>query len=146
MGTTQAWSAAGPPQGTKPPSGGSAPHEVGERGGTGSFIDFRDVWLAYNDELFAAGQFAVEHLPLRIAGVAALALELSAPLALVNGRLRAVMIAAFGGFIISIWFLIAEPMFEFLVLLLFGVDWDALWRRARERAARYSPVSLRSMR
>ncbi len=25
-----------------------------------AFIDFQDVWLAYNDELLAKGQFAVE--------------------------------------------------------------------------------------
>jgi NitT/TauT family transport system ATP-binding protein len=63
---TQAFNAAGPPQGTKAPSGGSDPHAVGERAGTGSFIEFRDVWLAYNDELFAAGQFAVEAIDLQV--------------------------------------------------------------------------------
>jgi len=31
-----------------------------------SFIDFRDVWLAYNDELLAAGQFAVEAIDLQV--------------------------------------------------------------------------------
>lgn len=31
-----------------------------------SFIDFKDVWLAYNDELFAAGQFAVEAIDLDV--------------------------------------------------------------------------------
>lgn len=30
------------------------------------FIDFRDVWLAYNDELLAAGQFAVEAIDLQV--------------------------------------------------------------------------------
>ena len=30
------------------------------------FIDFKDVWLAYNDELFAAGQFAVEAIELQV--------------------------------------------------------------------------------
>ncbi|MDB5861687.1 MAG: nitrate transporter ATP-binding protein, partial [Ramlibacter sp.] len=33
---------------------------------SGSFIDFRDVWLAYNDELFAQGQFAVEAIDLQV--------------------------------------------------------------------------------
>jgi len=31
-----------------------------------AFIDFRDVWLAYNDELLAAGQFAVEAIDLQV--------------------------------------------------------------------------------
>ncbi|MBE7369268.1 ABC transporter ATP-binding protein [Ramlibacter pallidus] len=31
-----------------------------------SFIDFRDVWLAYNDELLRAGQFAVEAIDLQV--------------------------------------------------------------------------------
>ena len=31
------------------------------------FIDFRDVWLAYNDELLAKQQFAVEAIDLRVA-------------------------------------------------------------------------------
>jgi NitT/TauT family transport system ATP-binding protein len=31
-----------------------------------SFVDFRDVWLAYNDELLAAGQFAVEAIDLKV--------------------------------------------------------------------------------
>jgi NitT/TauT family transport system ATP-binding protein len=31
-----------------------------------SFIDFRDVWLAYNDELHRAGQFAVEAIDLQV--------------------------------------------------------------------------------
>jgi NitT/TauT family transport system ATP-binding protein len=30
------------------------------------FIDFRDVWLAYNDELLAQGQFAVEAIDLQV--------------------------------------------------------------------------------
>lgn len=30
------------------------------------FIDFRDVWLAYNDELLRAGQFAVEAIDLQV--------------------------------------------------------------------------------
>lgn len=30
------------------------------------FVDFSDVWLAYNDELFAAGQFAVEAIDLKV--------------------------------------------------------------------------------
>ncbi|MCG2591860.1 ABC transporter ATP-binding protein [Ramlibacter sp. XY19] len=34
--------------------------------GSTSFIDFRDVWLAYNDELFAQGQFAVEAIDLQV--------------------------------------------------------------------------------
>lgn len=33
---------------------------------SGPFIDFRDVWLAYNDELLAAGQFAVEAIDLQV--------------------------------------------------------------------------------
>lgn len=32
----------------------------------GNFVDFQDVWLAYNDELFAAGQFAVEAIDLKV--------------------------------------------------------------------------------
>jgi len=31
-----------------------------------SFIDFKDVWLAYNDELLAANQFAVEAIDLQV--------------------------------------------------------------------------------
>lgn len=31
-----------------------------------AFVDFRDVWLAYNDELLAANQFAVEAIDLQI--------------------------------------------------------------------------------
>ncbi|MCY4747159.1 ABC transporter ATP-binding protein [Pelomonas sp. UHG3] len=31
------------------------------------FVDFRDVWLAYNDELLAKGQFAVEAINLKVA-------------------------------------------------------------------------------
>src|SRR5688500_11594347 len=30
------------------------------------FIDFRNVWLAYNDELLAAGQYAVEAIDLKV--------------------------------------------------------------------------------
>ncbi|MCB2033566.1 MAG: ATP-binding cassette domain-containing protein, partial [Ottowia sp.] len=30
------------------------------------FIDFRDVWLAYNDELLAKEQFAVEAIDLKV--------------------------------------------------------------------------------
>ncbi len=30
------------------------------------FVDFRNVWLAYNDELMAAGQFAVEDISLQV--------------------------------------------------------------------------------
>ena len=32
----------------------------------GSFVDFRNVWLAYNDELKAQGQFAVEDISLQV--------------------------------------------------------------------------------
>jgi NitT/TauT family transport system ATP-binding protein len=32
----------------------------------GNFVDFEDVWLAYNDELFAANQFAVEAIDLKV--------------------------------------------------------------------------------
>ena len=31
-----------------------------------AFIDFRDVWLAYNDELLRDGQFAVEAIDLQV--------------------------------------------------------------------------------
>ena len=31
-----------------------------------AFVDFHDVWLAYNDELLAAGQFAVEDINLQV--------------------------------------------------------------------------------
>ncbi|MBC7605006.1 MAG: ABC transporter ATP-binding protein, partial [Ramlibacter sp.] len=31
-----------------------------------SFIDFTDVWLVYNDELLAQGQFAVEAIDLKV--------------------------------------------------------------------------------
>ncbi len=30
------------------------------------FVDFRDVWLAYNDELRAKNQFAVEAIDLQV--------------------------------------------------------------------------------
>ena len=32
-----------------------------------AFVDFREVWLAYNDELLAEGQFAVEDINLQVA-------------------------------------------------------------------------------
>ena len=32
----------------------------------GSFVDFRNVWLAYNDELQAQGQYAVEDIYLQV--------------------------------------------------------------------------------
>jgi NitT/TauT family transport system ATP-binding protein len=35
-------------------------------GDAAAFIDFSDVWLAYNDELLAAGQFAVEAIDLKV--------------------------------------------------------------------------------
>ena len=31
-----------------------------------AFVDFRNVWLAYNDELLAAGAFAVEDISLQM--------------------------------------------------------------------------------
>jgi NitT/TauT family transport system ATP-binding protein len=31
-----------------------------------SFVDFRNVWLAYNEELLAQGQFAVEDISLQV--------------------------------------------------------------------------------
>ncbi|MEX8493308.1 ABC transporter ATP-binding protein [Sphaerotilus sp.] len=31
-----------------------------------AFVDFQDVWLAYNDELLAKGQFAVENINLQV--------------------------------------------------------------------------------
>ena len=31
------------------------------------FIEFKDVWLAYNDELLAQGQYAVEAIDLSVA-------------------------------------------------------------------------------
>jgi NitT/TauT family transport system ATP-binding protein len=33
---------------------------------TTAFVDFQDVWLAYNDELLASGQFAVENIGLQV--------------------------------------------------------------------------------
>lgn len=36
-------------------------------GAAAPFIDFRDVWLAYNDELLAQRQFAVEAIDLQVA-------------------------------------------------------------------------------
>ena len=30
------------------------------------FVDFRNVWLAYNDELLAQGHFAVEDISLQV--------------------------------------------------------------------------------
>ena len=35
-------------------------------GSSTAFIDFSDVWLAYNDELLQAGQFAVEAIDLQV--------------------------------------------------------------------------------
>ncbi len=59
---------AGPPQVANAPSGGSELHAVRSRGGhdSAAFIDFSDVWLAYNDELLQAGQFAVEAIDLQV--------------------------------------------------------------------------------
>ena len=31
-----------------------------------AFVDFRNVWLAYDDELLAKGQFAVEDISLQV--------------------------------------------------------------------------------
>ncbi|MFM8769105.1 MAG: ATP-binding cassette domain-containing protein, partial [Rubrivivax sp.] len=31
-----------------------------------AFVDFKDVWLAYNDELLAKQQFAVEDINLQV--------------------------------------------------------------------------------
>ena len=31
-----------------------------------AFVDFRNVWLAYNDELLAQGHFAVEDISLQV--------------------------------------------------------------------------------
>ncbi|MFM7507109.1 MAG: ABC transporter ATP-binding protein, partial [Rubrivivax sp.] len=45
------------------------PNSLCTPGGTGpmsSFVDFRNVWLAYNDELLAQGQFAVEDISLQV--------------------------------------------------------------------------------
>ena len=33
---------------------------------TTAFVDFQDVWLAYNEELLASGQFAVENINLTV--------------------------------------------------------------------------------
>ena len=35
--------------------------------GEGSFVEFQDVWLAYNDEALAQGQYAVEAIDLQVA-------------------------------------------------------------------------------
>ena len=35
-------------------------------GASSSFVDFDDVWLAYNDELLQANQFAVEAIDLKV--------------------------------------------------------------------------------
>jgi len=82
--------------------------------------------FALSDWQERAGAFAVTHLPMRLGGAMGLALELSAPLALIGPRARAAMIAGYTSFIIVIWFTVAEPMFEFAVLLECGVDWVAL--------------------
>ena len=37
--------------------------------GAPAFIDFTDVWLAYNDSLQAAGQYAVEAIDLKVGQV-----------------------------------------------------------------------------
>ena len=52
-----------PKQGTAP-LGGSAAHEVASVGAT--FVDFSDVWLAYNEELLAQQHFAVEAIDLKV--------------------------------------------------------------------------------
>jgi len=66
MNADEKLSDAGPPQGAKAPAGGSDPNAVGERGGNSYFVDFRDVWLAYNDELLAQNHFAVEAIDLKV--------------------------------------------------------------------------------
>ena len=38
------------------------------------FVDFRNVWLAYNDELLAQGHFAVEDISLQVGRGEAVAL------------------------------------------------------------------------
>lgn len=43
----------------------AAPKDVAAGSGD-VFVQFHDVWLAYNDELFAAGQFAVEAIDLQV--------------------------------------------------------------------------------
>jgi len=105
--------------------------------------------FALSDLQGQLGAFAVTHLPLRLVGAMSLALELSAPLVLVGPRARAAMIGAYASFILGIWLLMAEPMFEFAALLEFGVDWigltalagAALTRRKRLRAARAAATS-----
>jgi len=37
-----------------------------EHADNGNFVDFQDVWLAYNDELKAQGQYAVEAIDLKV--------------------------------------------------------------------------------
>ena len=48
-----------------------------------SFVDFRNVWLAYNDELLAQGHYAVEDISLRV-----LPSLLQVPAAVLGFRLR----------------------------------------------------------
>ncbi|MDO5289201.1 MAG: ABC transporter ATP-binding protein [Pseudomonadota bacterium] len=56
------WAAAPAPTTSAALSAASSPATA-----AAPFIDFRDVWLAYNDELLAKGQFAVEAIDLRVA-------------------------------------------------------------------------------
>ena len=64
MTTTEAGRPAGPPPGRPDPLGGSTAVPGGR--GANNFVDFDHVWLAYNDELRAKGQFAVEDISLKV--------------------------------------------------------------------------------
>ncbi|MCH7341961.1 ABC transporter ATP-binding protein [Pelomonas sp. CA6] len=44
----------------------SAPHPTAEPFHPPPFVEFRDVWLAYNDALLAQGRFAVEAIDLKV--------------------------------------------------------------------------------
>ena len=41
--------------------------EVARKAAVAPFVDFRDVWLAYNEDLLAEGKFAVEAIDLKVA-------------------------------------------------------------------------------
>jgi len=92
--------------------------------------------FALTDFQLATSRFAADYLPMRFAAASGLALELTAPLALFKTRLRTPMISALFGFIIVIWWTVAEPMFEFMTLLTFGIDWHALGMRGRQLVSR----------
>jgi hypothetical protein len=75
------------------------------------------------------GAFVLKHLSLRFLGTGSLALELFSVVALFSRRARLPLVLALSGFTVAIWLSMGEEMFEFIALMSFGLNWDALKTR-----------------